>query len=1058
MWRTSALESTARRCAIPSPVRLSLLLSPTRSLFFSHPHAHSSSLTVGSTRLLHHHRYGKKKDEPAIRGIEIVIDHYRSRGFDCYAIFPAFWLSPPKGTHNRFGKRLTKLSAGDYELIERLQREQLVHASPSGDHDDFFHIISTFPHDGYVVTNDQFRDHDTRHTIVGNKMEKQAAFRDWKKRRLITVTFVGDEFLPGENCPVRLEIASGGEPDAASGGGGGDVSPSTLRQISANSVTDFPTLPGGVSHEEIEVQRVMRASMQTLDGDVSRRDAAMRAPNASDLIAAHAQELFLVSHLLGDDAGVGLDRATIAHAIAAGIPAGALGGDRGGSASSAEPDLVALREESLQLERARRLRAAEEEEQLKRMLRESASSRSESQQREERQRREEAAAIEASLLDVHRAYEVRVAECSAAADSARELDLLDRLAEGRSVAPAELAAQLAAASASTSASTSTFTSPSASPASASASASTLLPRDDIAGDHIAEDDEQRRQEQLARDLAAQQAERELIAASEQAAKEDAKAKAAEDAEMDRILAESLAVAAEKERVADAIAEREREAIAVSEREEAERRQREEEEDIGAAIAASLSAAAEATRHREQHFKREEQEAIAQSICEANEETRLRELAGMGSNSDLGDVGNALDHVWSFSSSSSSSAPSPAALAASAEAEALVTSMAPPVVTARGGGGLSGGASANALDDAVWSFSSSSAPPPAARAEADLDALAPHATLKTVNCRAEAQAVNDFYNKILVPSDAGAVAALVAAMDPPAASAVIASGGGANGGASVDAPDAAVWSFSSSSARCATAAAAAVAQRPWSAVSASGDGASGGASAGASYVTDAAVSLLAEAAAVARNSWSTSFANDGGGGGELLRAISADSTISADFSSYLAPSSAPALENFDPPPPYQPPTAPLPTVDTMAASSPPSYAPVVVDFVPAAPPHIVVAASVVTSPSFVAGEAVVGNSIGAWLAQVGLARYEEGVAQQVSRVDAFAILEETDVREISSLCHMTIEHRRIFLNSWKDVRDDAAARSARSFVAADEDDDEDDDEEEEERLLRLLMGG
>ena len=142
-----------------------------------------------------------------------MIKHYRSHGFECFAIFPEFWFNPPRGgaTRNRFDQPLTLLSEDDYELINRLRREELVYASPAGDHDDFFHISEAFPNDGYVVTNDKFRDHDTRRTIVGHLLEKQAKFRDWRKKRLITATFIKDKFHAGENCPIHHGIGSDGK-------------------------------------------------------------------------------------------------------------------------------------------------------------------------------------------------------------------------------------------------------------------------------------------------------------------------------------------------------------------------------------------------------------------------------------------------------------------------------------------------------------------------------------------------------------------------------------------------------------------------------------------------------------------------------------------------------------------------------------------------------------------------------------------------------------------------------------------------------------------------------
>ena len=64
-------------------------------------------------------------------------------------------------------------------------------------------IISPFcdfeiGHDGYIVTNDQYRDHIQ--TFEGAEREQQRA---WAKSRLVSFTFVGDEFLPNPMKNIR---------------------------------------------------------------------------------------------------------------------------------------------------------------------------------------------------------------------------------------------------------------------------------------------------------------------------------------------------------------------------------------------------------------------------------------------------------------------------------------------------------------------------------------------------------------------------------------------------------------------------------------------------------------------------------------------------------------------------------------------------------------------------------------------------------------------------------------------------------------------------------------
>ena len=69
-------------------------------------------------------------------------------------------------------------------------------------------IISSFcdfaiGHDGYIVTNDQYRDHVR--SFEGAEREQQ---KTWAKSRLVSFTFVGDEFLPNPMKNIRWRATS----------------------------------------------------------------------------------------------------------------------------------------------------------------------------------------------------------------------------------------------------------------------------------------------------------------------------------------------------------------------------------------------------------------------------------------------------------------------------------------------------------------------------------------------------------------------------------------------------------------------------------------------------------------------------------------------------------------------------------------------------------------------------------------------------------------------------------------------------------------------------------
>lgn len=60
------------------------------------------------------------------------------------------------------------------------------------DYDDSYSIRYAMQRNGFVVTNDLYRDHVKK---IEDKQRKEEA-RRWLKGHCISFTFVGDEFLP----------------------------------------------------------------------------------------------------------------------------------------------------------------------------------------------------------------------------------------------------------------------------------------------------------------------------------------------------------------------------------------------------------------------------------------------------------------------------------------------------------------------------------------------------------------------------------------------------------------------------------------------------------------------------------------------------------------------------------------------------------------------------------------------------------------------------------------------------------------------------------------------
>lgn len=102
---------------------------------------------------------------------------------------------------NRGGPHSRKIP-DDVALLERLVHKGVLIPTPPQDYDDSYSIQYAGLHDGYVVTNDLFRDHIVN--MVGPR-ERKVAMRAWLRAHQISYSWVRNEFLPNPN--FRCEVA-----------------------------------------------------------------------------------------------------------------------------------------------------------------------------------------------------------------------------------------------------------------------------------------------------------------------------------------------------------------------------------------------------------------------------------------------------------------------------------------------------------------------------------------------------------------------------------------------------------------------------------------------------------------------------------------------------------------------------------------------------------------------------------------------------------------------------------------------------------------------------------
>lgn len=89
----------------------------------------------------------------------------------------------------------------DISLLNKLVQDGYIIATPPQDYDDSYCITYAKQHDGYVITNDLFRDHIKKL----NGIEKENT-KKWIKSYCISYTFVGNEFLANPDSKVLLNL------------------------------------------------------------------------------------------------------------------------------------------------------------------------------------------------------------------------------------------------------------------------------------------------------------------------------------------------------------------------------------------------------------------------------------------------------------------------------------------------------------------------------------------------------------------------------------------------------------------------------------------------------------------------------------------------------------------------------------------------------------------------------------------------------------------------------------------------------------------------------------
>ncbi|KAF0737799.1 hypothetical protein AaE_008914 [Aphanomyces astaci] len=148
-----------------------------------------------------------------VQRLEAALEYFQRLNVRCIAFAPRYWVD---------GLQVFEDDATKATLRALVDTDKLVLTPPQA-HDDYYVIDYATKHDGYVVSNDMFRDH----VMHKRRFNGHTLTIAWVKTRCIDFTFVGLEFLPNSQLmdkvlhhvprppppPLPTSLASAAAPD-----------------------------------------------------------------------------------------------------------------------------------------------------------------------------------------------------------------------------------------------------------------------------------------------------------------------------------------------------------------------------------------------------------------------------------------------------------------------------------------------------------------------------------------------------------------------------------------------------------------------------------------------------------------------------------------------------------------------------------------------------------------------------------------------------------------------------------------------------------------------------
>ncbi|CEG47481.1 Uncharacterized conserved protein [Plasmopara halstedii] len=149
----------------------------------------------------------QKDGKVQISKLAAAIEYFRSLKIsaDCYSVkclafAPNFWLNVKPTSNRSTPSESEAIEDNDRALLCNLVQKDYVILTPSQAHDDFYVIDYAVKHNGFIVTNDLFRDHvANKRTFRGRRLTSK-----WVRLHCIDFTFVGREFMPNPRAIERV--------------------------------------------------------------------------------------------------------------------------------------------------------------------------------------------------------------------------------------------------------------------------------------------------------------------------------------------------------------------------------------------------------------------------------------------------------------------------------------------------------------------------------------------------------------------------------------------------------------------------------------------------------------------------------------------------------------------------------------------------------------------------------------------------------------------------------------------------------------------------------------